>query len=361
MLRFHTYPDYKLFTGSLAGLLYGLGARLAFKSGGLEDYLGLITFGFAVLVPLAIGALTVAFAPRQYKTSWIYAIFMPWLPCLLLAVLVAVLAWEVVICILMALPIFMGMASLGGAAVALIFTRFKGWSSSTGAQASLLGLVVLAPYLLTPLERQLTPPALVQTVHTRITIQAEPETVWHNLIAVPHIRPEEHHPALFRWLGLPTPLEAILSEPGQKGKRYAVYDNGLALLEPVTEWRPYRRYTFAVSLDPTFPAPPPFDQVGGRYFEVQQVGFDLEPNGAGGTVLHLHSRYRLSTWLNGYGRWWFELLLSDLQTYILGIIKTRSEAGFIPAADEQLKASGPATTPAQTGHSAASAGPRSGH
>ncbi len=330
MLRSRTGLDYKLFTGSLAGLLYGLGARLAFKSGGLEDYLGLITIGFAVLVPLVIGVLTVAFAPRKYKTSWIYAIFMPWLPCLLLAVLVTVLAWEVAICVLMALPIFMTMASLGGAAAALVF-QLKGRSSTPGAQASLLGLVVLAPYLLTPLEHRFTPPDLVQTVHTRITIQARPETVWHNLIAVPHIRPEEHRPALFRWLGLPTPVEASLSEPGQEGKRYAVYDNGLALLEPVTEWAPYRRYTFGVGLDPTAPAPPPFDQVGGRYFEVQQVGFDLEPDGAGGTVLHLHSRYRLSTWLNGYGRWWFELLLNDLQTYILGIIKARSEAGAIPA------------------------------
>lgn len=325
------YLDYRLFSGSLAGLVYGLGARLAFKSSGLEDYLGLITIGFVVLVPLAIGALTVAFAPRKSKTSWLFGIFMPWLPCLLLAVMVAALAWEAAICILMALPIFTAMASLGGAAVTLVLTRLKGRSSSVIPRAFLLGLVVLAPYLLTPLERQFTPPSLVETVHTRITIQAKPEMVWQHLIAVPHIRPEEHRPALFRWLGLPTPVEATLSEPGQNGKRYAVYDNGLALLEPVTEWAPYRRYTFAVDLDTTSPAPPPFDQVGGRYFEVQQVGFHLEPEHSGGTVLHLYSRYRLSTWFNSYGRWWLELLLGDLQTYILRIIKARSEGGLNPA------------------------------
>jgi hypothetical protein len=121
-------------------------------------------------------------------------------------------------------------------------------------------------------------------------------------------------------------VEATLSQQGPDGVRHARYDNGLALIEPVMVWDPYRRYSFGVQLDPSLPPPPPFEQVGGKYFEVQQVGFVLESAPAGHVVLRLHSQYRLSTRLNSYGGWWIDFLLADLQNYILGVIKSRAEA-----------------------------------
>jgi hypothetical protein len=325
MLKLQT-PSITIFWGSLVALTYGLSARLAFQSP-WEDFLGLITLGFVIFVPLAIGALTVAFAPRRYKSSWVYGIFMPWLPCILLGIVAIVLAWEVAICIVMALPLFMVMSSIGGIIMTAIFSRLSQEDQrSTPIQSSLLGLILLAPFIVAPIENQFPAPDSIRTVETQIVIQAGPEGVWDNLVAVPPIRPEEHHFTVFNLLGLPWPVEATLSQPGLEGVRRASYDNGLAILEPVTVWEPYRHYAFGVQLDPTVAPPPPFEQVGGKYFEVQRVRFRLETAETGVTVLHLQSQYRLSTRLNFYGGWWIDFLLGDLQDYILGVIKARAEA-----------------------------------
>lgn len=320
-------PSQTIFWGSMVALSYGVFARLAFQSP-WEEYLGLITLGFAIFVPLAIGALTVAFAPRRYRTSWGYGIFMPWAPCLLLGIIAVILAWEVAICVVMALPIFMIMASLGGTAFTLIFTLLsKEDGGSTPVQSSLLGLILLAPFVVAPLENQFPAPTAIRTVETQITIKADAAAVWDNLIAVPAIRPEERRFTYFDLLDLPWPVEATLSQPGPDGIRQASYDNGLALIEPITVWDPYHRYSFEVQLDPSLPPPPPFEQVGGKYFEVQQVGFAMESAQAGDIVLRLQSQYRLTTRLNAYGGWWIDFLLADLQNYILGVIKSRAEAG----------------------------------
>lgn len=318
-------PSNTIFWGSLVALAYGISARLAFQSP-WEDFLGLITLGFVVFVPIAIGALTVAFAPRRYKTSWAYGIFMPWLPCLLLGLVAILLAWEVAICIIMALPIFMVMSSIGGIILTAIFSRLSQEDQhSTPIQSSLLGLILLAPFVVAQIENQFPAPEVIRTVETQLLIQAGPEQVWDNLVAVPAIQPEERRFTLFNLLGLPWPVEATLSQPGLEGVRRASYDNGLTLIEPVTVWEPYRHYAFGVQLDPAVAPPPPFEQVGGKYFEVQRVRFRLEATQTGATVLQLQSQYRLSTRLNFYGGWWIDLLLVDLQNYILNVIKARAE------------------------------------
>jgi hypothetical protein len=254
---------------------------------------------------------------------------MPWLPCVLLGSVAIVLAWEAAICVVMALPIFMIMSSVGGTVFTAIFSRLsREDQQSTPIQSSLLGLILLAPFIVAPIENQFPAPDAIRTVETQVVIQAGPERVWDNLVAVPPIQPEEHRFTLFNLLGLPWPVEATLSQPGLEGVRRASYDNGLTIIEPVTVWEPYRHYAFGVQLDPAVTPPPPFEQVGGKYFEVQRVRFRLEPAPEGAVVLHLQSQYRLSTRLNFYGSWWIDTLLVDLQDYILSVIKARAEAAM---------------------------------
>jgi hypothetical protein len=245
----------------------------------------------------------------------------------LLSIVAIILAWEAAICVVMALPLFMTLSSMGGVAFTLIFTLLsKEDRGSTPIQSSLLGLILLAPFVVAPLENQFPAPTAIRTVETQIMIKADAGAVWDNLIAVPAIKPEERRFTFFGLLALPWPVEATLSQPGPDGIRHASYDNGLALIEPVTVWEPYYRYSFGVQLDPAVPPPSPFEQVGGKYFEVQEVGFVLESAQGGQVALRLHSQYRLSTRLNAYGGWWIDFLLADLQNYILAVIKSRAEA-----------------------------------
>src|ERR1044071_499625 len=100
--------------GLAAGILYGALARIVFTYNRLQDYWSLMTLGFIFLVPLTLGILTVYYGEKERKRSWPYRIFMPWVPCSVLMLAAFLIGWEGSICIVMALPIFLFMSSLGG-------------------------------------------------------------------------------------------------------------------------------------------------------------------------------------------------------------------------------------------------------
>ncbi len=53
--------------------------------------------------------------------------------------------------------------------------------------------------------------------------------------------------------------------------------------------------------------------------------YELEPIGDGKTILHLTSKFRLSTDFNFYSGLWSKLIMKDIQENILKIIKNRGE------------------------------------
>jgi hypothetical protein len=274
-------------------------------------------------VPIAIGALTVFFAPQKYRTSWVYALFMPWVPCLLLGGLVLLFGWEFIICVVMALPIFLTMASFGGLVVAAIFKN----SENKKLQNTMLGAVLLLPYLVTPLEKRLPPPVSIRTVETQIEIQANPETVWRNVIAVPEIREAEQSFGFFHLIGLPRPVEATLSHEGIGGIRSASFEEGLTFTETINHWENQRSIRFQIKVNPgAAPVRAPLNQIGGKYLDVFEGGFLIEPVGNDRVILHLSSQHRLATTFNFYGGLWTDWVMRDLQNYILRVIKARSEA-----------------------------------
>lgn len=318
--------NYAFFFGSIAAVLYGLWARITFQSPweDLWDFaLGTITLGFCFAVPAAIGALTVFFSPKQYKTSWLYGLFMPWVPCVLLGALVLLFGWEFIICVVMALPIFFTLASFGG----LITVALLRNSQKSSIQNSMLGLILVLPYLIVPLEKQLPPADSIRSVETQIKIQANPETVWRNVVAVPEIKADEQSFSLFHLLGLPLPVEATLSHEGVGGIRNARFDDGLAFTETINHWKEGHSIRFEIKVNPgAVPTRAPLKQIGGKYLDVFEGGFTIEPQGADQVILHLSSRHRLSTTFNFYGGLWTDWVMRDLQNYILRVIKNRCEA-----------------------------------
>lgn len=318
--------NYAFFFGSIAAVLYGLWARITFQSPweDLWDFaLGTITLGFCFAVPAAIGALTVFFSPKQYKTSWLYGLFMPWVPCVLLGALVLLFGWEFIICVVMALPIFFTLASFGG----LITVALLRNSQKSSIQNSMLGLILVLPYLIVPLEKQLPPADSIRSVETQIKIQANPETVWRNVVAVPEIKADEQSFSLFHLLGLPLPVEATLSHEGVGGIRNARFDDGLAFTETINHWEEGHSIRFEIKVNPgAVPTRAPLKQIGGKYLDVFEGGFTIEPQGADQVILHLSSRHRLSTTFNFYGGLWTDWVMRDLQNYILRVIKNRCEA-----------------------------------
>jgi hypothetical protein len=301
--------------------------RRTFAAQPMEDFLGLITLAFIFIFPFALGFVTVLFLPRHYKTSWIHALFLPWLAGLGVVAVIMILAWEAWICVLMAAPIFFPLISLGGMAMCAIARH----NDSDLPHMSLLFLLA-APYLVGVVENQLPSPDSIRTVQTQIVINAPAEAVWAQITSVPTIQPAEHRPAFFHLAGVPKPMQAMLPVAPSAAPenvigmlRHSAYEGGLYFVEEITAWQPNHSYHFTIDLDPRTTPPWPWNQIGGPAFELIDGAYTLEPISADQVILHLQSRHRLTSKINAYGGLWTDFLLGDIQGYILRVVKNRAE------------------------------------
>jgi hypothetical protein len=305
-------------------LLYGISTRFLFQSDTSGALLGTLTLGLVLIGPLAIGALTVLFAPRRYKTSWLYALLMPWVACLLLVGVILWLAWEAWICVVMAAPFLLGMSSIGGAICCYIFRRRQ---VGRDLNSVILALFVVSPYLTATVEHRFALPTSIRTVQNQIVIDADASTIWRAITSVAPIQDSEQQLRFYQLAGLPRPLEARLSRQGVGGVRTAIYENGLRFSEEIMVWEEQRRLTFTIVPDPTLVGSStlPLKQIGRNSFSPLEATYTIEPLADGKVRLHLSSKHRLSTNFNAYGGLWTDLFMSDLQSDILRIVKARSE------------------------------------
>lgn len=306
------------------GVFYGLMARLIFGWRNAEGLLSTLSLGFLLIVPVALGALMVYLGPRQLRTTWPYAIFGPWLPSALFFIAALITLLEAAICLVMAAPIFFVGTSIGGVIMCAVLRFIEARNPDSRAQHYALTLLLIAPYLFGPIESQFRVEASIRTVHTQIVVNASVEKVWQNIIRVPKIRDDEQRFSIFQLFGLPKPVEATLSQDGIGGMRDASYDNGLRFVETVVEWNAPRMFRFTIKVDPKSPAP--FNMIGGKAFDVIDATYVVEPQANGSVLLHLYSTERVSTHFNIYSGLWTDLIMTDLQNYILEIIKRRAEA-----------------------------------
>jgi hypothetical protein len=319
--RFHT----SLLAALPLTLLYGVSTRFLFQSDTSGMLLGTLTLGLVVIGPLAIGALSVLLAPQRYKTSWAYALLMPWAACLLLVGVILWLAWEAWICVVMAAPFLFGMSSIGGAICCYIFRRKQ---VRRDLNNLMMAAFVLSPYLTATVEHRFALPTAIRTVHNQIVIDARPEMIWRDIMSVERIGEAERQTRFYQQAGLPRPLEATLSRQGLGGVRTAVYENGLRFTEEIIGWEEQRSLTFTIVPDTALvgSSPLPLKEIGGKYFSPLEATYTLEPLADGTTLLHLSSKHRLATRFNAYGGLWTDFIMSDLQADILRIVKARAEA-----------------------------------
>jgi len=309
-------------SGIPIAVIYALIVRLTFASNDYSILFGTMTCGFLFLVPLAIGALTIRIAPDEYRKSATYAIFMPWISILIVAIGSIALALEATICILMALPIFLLLSSLGG-----FLFREKNHNSATSStpQNTMLGIILLAPYLVTPFEMKLPTNDSYRIVNNEIKINAPANVVWENIIDIQPINDDEQQYSIFHSFGVPELQESILNYDGVGGMRKTIFENGLVFTETITYWDENHRVQFAISPNSQSTAPPPYKIIGSKYLAVTEMDYWIEQIDENNVILHLRSQHILTTHLNSYAGFWTELILNNVQGYALQIIKNRSE------------------------------------
>ena len=301
------------------GAAYGLFARLVFGVDRFDGLFGVMTTTFLFVVPVVVGFVTVYTLPGG-TPRWRTAATLPWGAAMLTVAAAGLLAWEGLICIVVWLPAFLALTSVGGLMAAGVRRMRETRSPFVLASA------VLLPLVLAPLENTVPAPARLHTLEDRIVIDAPAAVVWAQIREVAPISPAELGPSFAYRIGFPRPVEAQLVGTGVGSVRYATFDGGVTFTERVTEWDENRALAFTI--DASAVPSTTFDEhvaVGGHYFDVLDGRYTIRPLDPGRTELSLVSTHRLSTRFNAYTRFWTDLFMRDIQQTILGVIRARSE------------------------------------
>nr|HMN29009.1 hypothetical protein [Caldilineaceae bacterium] len=249
------------------------------------------------------------------------ALLAPSLATLLGALAASLLLVEAFVCVVMALPVLLLMSVIGGLITCFVFR----WRTEQN-NSPFLGMLLLAPFLVAPVEQHFAVHSVQATVDSQIEIAADPHIVWANLIRVAPIQPEERRfRPVFDLLGAPRPLAATLDHGGVGGVRRGLFEQNLAFIETITVWEPERRIDWAIAADTPQVTQAPWQEIGGRYFAVTAAGYRIEPLENGHVRLHLSSTHQLTTRFNSYGLLWTRWGLAEFQSEILHVLKARAE------------------------------------
>lgn len=304
------------------GAAYGLAMRLVFGAWPFAreaSGTGPMLVSFLFVVPFVLGLWSVSRLPADQRNVS-SAILVPWAPLFLFLGGTAALAIEGAICIVLAIPIFLFMASFGGL-VALLALKTKPSPATTS------GLLVL-PLLLAVGEQRIPVDDVMQRSVESLHIAAPPERIWQLINDASEIRPQEMETGWAWRIGVPYPVSAITVDEDGGRVRKLRWQKGVQFDEPILDWNENRyirwRYRFAAD---SFPDGALDDhvRVGGAYFDLVDTSYRLEPEGDG-TRLTIDVGYRVSTRFNWYSARLGRFLVDDAAKTILEFYRRRTEA-----------------------------------
>ena len=310
--------------GLLYGIIYGLVARgiieLEFNTGNNHTS-GLMTLSFLFLAPMIIGFIT-TYVNRDIQYGYkVIGLIMPIFSIIGVILVTLIMQWEGLICALMAIPIFALMALLGGVLGVKLFKR-----NPNRLQISIL---ILLPMILAPIEQQIGLSEKMFYETTSILVEGSDVDIWKNITRVYTIDEQENQNSLFQFMGFPRPLEATLDTIAVGGIRIAKFDRGLYFTETVTKLIENKLLEFSIVADPNSIPPKALDEhvlVGGSYFDVLNGKYEIIPTKDKNIFkIDLTSQFRLSTNFNFYSGFWSKLIMRDIQSNILKVLKNRVE------------------------------------
>jgi hypothetical protein len=312
-----------LLIGIAFGLIYGVilrwGAQLH-----LSGWTPVMSISFLLLVPFAVGFITVFVVERREpQCSWVW-LLLPWVPVLGGSLGAMLALWEGFICVIMFAPIALICGSFGGLIAGLLVRLPRTMAMKNMCLAG----VALLPLITHPwLHHLLTRRDLRKVENVRV-IHSSPEIVWRNIERVPPIATKE---LPFSWahrIGFPSPIEATLSHAGIGGVRHATFEGGVLFIENIDVWEPERRLAFSIHAQTDQIPPTTLDDhvhIGGPFFDVLRGEYVIEPLPDGSVRLHLSSQHRVSTDFNWYAHFWTDGVMADVQETILTVIQKRCE------------------------------------
>ena len=270
-----------------------------------------------VLTPFAMGACTGFFYNRgrgsteRGTTSLVIA------TAFAASLVLLFTAAEGMICLLMALPIAVPIAILGGVVGRLAAVDFTG-------QAPPLALMLLV----LPLTATVEPPSgrTMHEVQSSVVIDASPDAVWPHVVAFRPI------PAPTDWLfraGVAYPIRARIEGAGVGAVRYCEFSTG-PFVEPITRWEPASRLSFDVVDSPaSMRELSPYRELSPRhlhgYLRSKRGEFRLIDLGDGRTRLEGSTWYEIEMAPEAYWQIFSDALIHRIHQRVLDHIKQEVE------------------------------------
>lgn len=309
--------------GAMAAILMPLPFALAFTAlsvAVLQNY----GWGVFVGIPFALPMISVIIYGYHHprRLGECLSLGMLWL--LVAYAMLLVLAYEGLICLIMALPLAVPVVLLGAAVGYLIQSR-----PLRSRDASRLVLIVLASLPATiGAESATRPGPPLFEVRTALEIEATPGRVWDHVIDFEPLPPPDD------WTirtGLAYPIRAEIHGHGVGAVRRCEFSTG-PFIEPIEVWDEPRLLRFAVTSNP----PPmrewnPFAEIHpphlDRFLVSRRGEFRLTPIAGGRTLLEGTTWYQHHMWPAAYWKLWSDLIIHRIHRRVLEHIKRSAEAG----------------------------------
>jgi uncharacterized protein YndB with AHSA1/START domain len=305
------------------GVLTGLGFRFVFGDA-TPDALNVMMASFTLLVPIAVGAVTVFTAELSKRRTWRFYFWSAAIANMLFVMGTFIILVEGLICTILAAPLFAIIGGVAGLVTGAVCRR-------SGHAPPMVLSVTALPLLGGVLEHHSPLPDRVDTVTTVRVVNASPEQLWQAISLAEDIRPEELDSAWMYRIGVPLPHSAITVERADERVRHIEMGKDIAFDQVIVEWEPARRvrYTYRFTAD-SFP-PRALDdhvRIGGDYFDLLDTEYSLEPV-PGGTRMTARMGYRVSTNFNWYARFVARVLVGNFETTAIEFYARRAKTAAI--------------------------------
>ncbi|MFN0008140.1 MAG: hypothetical protein ACKVXR_09555 [Planctomycetota bacterium] len=284
----------------------------------LRNYGWGLFVGLPFFLGLAAAVLHAVHGPRSLASCLMVA----WLATVLLAGLCIALAFEGVICVMMAAPIAIVLATLGAVVGHVIQMRPGGGRDADSVVSS---MILVFPALLGMERWTGSEPESIE-VRSSVEVDAPPEAVWEHVVAFAELPPPTE--LLFR-AGVAYPLRAEIHGTGPGAIRHCVFSTG-PFVEPIEVWDEPQRLEFSVSAQPpSMRELSPYPELAPPHLEsflVSQRGqFVLEPLAGGRTRLEGTTWYTNRMWPASYWRLWSDEVIHRIHLRVLEHIRERAE------------------------------------
>jgi len=295
-----------------------LGVLSVYASTLVENSYGWVLF---ILVPFLVGLQATLVLGYSQPVTLREAVVVSTAAVLLLGAALLAVAIEGAICLVMAVPVAVPLAMLGGAAGYAL--RHSGADRSPVTFILLAGLV---PYGAT-VEHLIERPADTYMVATSVDIPAPPQRVWQAVLQRAHLGAPSN--MLFR-AGVAYPLASHIEGSGPTATRYCDFSTG-KLVEPVLLWDEGQRLRFRVASNP-LPMqewtpysrlhPPHLD----GFLVSRQGEFLLEPLTNGATRLTATTWYQDHLYPEQYWKLWSDYIIHQVHHMVLENVRQRALA-----------------------------------